>query len=100
MTFVVNAAIAQKVIKGIVKGAEGSPVPGTTISLKGSTNHAIADCKGEFSLTTYAPFPISLAISSIGFATREVEVTAENYNNVGYAVWQEHHRRRPEHHHP
>lgn len=81
-TFVVNAAIAQKVIKGIVKGAEGSPVPGTTISLKGSTNHAIADGKGEFSLTTYAPFPISLAVSSIGFATREVEVTAENYNSV------------------
>lgn len=78
----INAAMAQKVIKGIIKGAEGSPVPGTTISLKGSTNHAIADGKGEFSLTTYAPFPISLAISSIGFATREVEVTAENYNNV------------------
>ncbi|RFS26970.1 TonB-dependent receptor [Chitinophaga silvatica] len=82
MTFAVNAAIAQKVIKGIVKGEEGSPVPGTTISLKGSTNHAIADNKGEFSLRTYAPFPITITVSSIGFATREVEVTEQNHTNL------------------
>lgn len=78
----VNAAIAQKVIKGVVKGEKGSPVPGATISLRGSTNHAIADNKGQFSLQTYAPFPVTLAISSIGFVTREVEVTEQNLSSV------------------
>jgi iron complex outermembrane receptor protein len=78
----VNAVIAQKVITGVVKGEKGSPVPGATISLKGSTNAAIADNKGHFSLRTYAPFPISLAITSIGFATREVEVTEQNQNSL------------------
>lgn len=81
-TLLVNAAIAQKVISGVVKGEKGSPVPGATISLKGSTNHAIADNKGQFSLRTYAPFPLTLAVTSIGFATREVEVTEQNQNTV------------------
>ena len=81
-TILVNAAIAQKVIKGVVKGEKGSPVPGATISLRGSTNHAIADNKGQFSLQTYAPFPVTLAITSIGFVTREVEVTEQNLSSV------------------
>lgn len=81
-TLLVNAAIAQKVIKGVVKGEKGSPVPGATISLRGSTNHAIADNKGQFSLQTYAPFPVTLAVTSIGFVTREVEVTEQNLNSV------------------
>ncbi|GEP98051.1 TonB-dependent receptor [Chitinophaga cymbidii] len=74
----VNAAFAQKVIKGVVKGEKGSPVPGATISLRGSTNHAIADNKGQFSLTTYAPLPLVLGVTSIGFAPREIEVTEQN----------------------
>lgn len=81
-TLLVNAAIAQKVIKGVVKGEKGSPVPGATISLRGSTNHAIADNKGQFSLQTYAPFPVTLAVTSIGFVTREVEVTEQNLSAV------------------
>ncbi|WP_343308148.1 TonB-dependent receptor [Chitinophaga niabensis] len=81
-TLLVNAAIAQKVIKGVVKGEKGSPVPGATISLRGSTNHAIADNKGQFSLQTYAPFPVTLAVTSIGFVTREVEVTEQNLSSV------------------
>jgi iron complex outermembrane recepter protein len=81
-TLLVNAAIAQHVISGVVREEKGSPVPGTTISLKGSTNHAIADGKGQFSLRTYAPFPITLAVTSIGFTTREIEVTAQNQNSL------------------
>ncbi|HEY9260064.1 carboxypeptidase-like regulatory domain-containing protein, partial [Chitinophaga sp.] len=81
-TLLFNAAIAQQVISGVVKGDKGSPVPGTTISLKGSTNHAIADGKGQFSLRTYAPFPITLAVTSIGFVTREIEVTAQNQSSL------------------
>lgn len=81
-TLLVNAAFAQKVITGVVKGEKGSPVPGATISLKGSTNHAITDNKGVFSISTYAPFPIALAVSSIGFATNEIQVTESNVNNV------------------
>lgn len=80
--FLVNAAMAQRVITGIVKDEKGSPVPGTTLSLKGSTNHAIADGKGHFSFRTYAPFPITLAVTSIGFATREVEVTEQNQSSL------------------
>lgn len=74
----VNTAFAQKVIKGVVKGEKGSPVPGATISLRGSTNHAIADNKGQFSMATYAPLPLVLSVTSIGFAPREIEVTEQN----------------------
>lgn len=77
-----TAASAQKVITGVVKGEKGSPVPGATISLRGSTNHAIADNKGQFSLQTYAPFPVTLGVTSIGFAPKEVEVTEANQHSV------------------
>ncbi|MBO9153837.1 TonB-dependent receptor [Chitinophaga sp. GCM10012297] len=77
-----TAGSAQKVITGVVKGEKGSPVPGATISLRGSTNHAIADNKGQFSLQTYAPFPLTLGVTSIGFAPKEVIVTEENQNSV------------------
>ncbi|MVT12099.1 TonB-dependent receptor [Chitinophaga tropicalis] len=77
-----NAVLAQKLITGVVRGEKGSPVPGATVSLKGSTNHAVADNKGEFSIRTYAPFPLTLAVTSIGFATREVQVTEENQNSL------------------
>lgn len=78
----VNAVSAQKVITGVVKGEKGSPVPGATISLRGSTNLAITDNKGQFSMRTYAPFPLTLAVTSIGFATREVEVTEQNLSSL------------------
>lgn len=81
-TFLVNALFAQKVITGVVKGEKGSPIPGATISLRGSTNHAIADNKGQFSLQTYAPFPLTLGVTSIGFAAREVQVTEQNQHSV------------------
>lgn len=81
-TFLVNAVFAQKVITGTVKGEKGSPVPGATISLRGSTNHAITGNKGEFSIRTYAPFPLTLAVSSIGFTTSEVEVTEQNLSSL------------------
>lgn len=81
-TLLVNALFAQKVITGVVKGEKGSPVPGATISLRGSTNHAIADNKGQFSLRTYAPFPLTLGVTSIGFASREIEVTEQNQHTV------------------
>ncbi|MGX5816892.1 TonB-dependent receptor [Chitinophaga lutea] len=82
LTLLVHAASAQKVISGVVRGEKGSPVPGATIGLKGSTNHAIADNKGQFSIRTYAPYPITLFVSSIGFATREVEVNEQNQDSV------------------
>ena len=81
-TLMVNTLFAQKVITGVVKGEKGSSIPGATISLKGSTNHSITDNKGAFSMRTYAPFPLTLAVSSIGFATREIEVTEQNLSSL------------------
>jgi iron complex outermembrane receptor protein len=81
-TILVNAVFAQKVITGVVKGEKGSSIPGATISLRGSTNHSITDNKGAFSMRTYAPFPLTLAVSSIGFATREIEVTEQNLSSL------------------
>lgn len=77
-----QTVIAQKLLSGTVKGEKGSPIPGATISLKGSTNVAVADNKGEFSLRTYAPFPLTLGVSSIGFATQEITVTEANQSSL------------------
>ncbi|MCK7559257.1 TonB-dependent receptor [Chitinophaga sedimenti] len=71
-----GGAVAQQTIKGIVKDNKGAIVSGATILLQGSTNHAISDEGGEFTIVTYKPFPVTLRVSYIGYKTQEVPVTA------------------------
>ena len=61
---------AQKVnVRGVVKDAVGG-VPGASIIEKGTTNGAIADVDGQFTLTV-APGAV-LEVSCIGYLSMEV----------------------------
>ncbi|UYQ93330.1 TonB-dependent receptor [Chitinophaga horti] len=68
----IAGAVAQSTIKGVVKDNTGAAVSGATILLQGSTNHAISDEVGEFTIVTYKTFPATLRISYVGFKTQEV----------------------------
>ena len=45
-----NLAFAQSVIKGVITGSDGTPLPGATASIKGTGTFAVADVNGEFRL--------------------------------------------------
>ena len=70
-------ALAQTVtISGTVRNSiskEG--VPAVTIAIKGTSTGTYTDDKGAFSISTSAKLPLTLAFSSVGFESKEVEVS-------------------------
>src|SRR5688500_9045928 len=73
-------AYSQNTIKGSVNDVDGQPIPGATISIKGTSEFAISDADGVFTIASKKELPFSLLISSTGFKKQEVaiyEVTDE-----------------------
>jgi len=70
-------ALAQTVtISGTVRNSttkEG--VPAVSIGIKGTSTGTYTDDKGAFSISTTSKFPLTLVFSSVGFESKEVEVS-------------------------
>lgn len=66
-------APAPQTIRGKITDADGKPVPGASVLIKGTKNGTAADAEGNFSLTVDEKDV--LVISAVGFATQEVSVT-------------------------
>ncbi len=75
-------------VTGRVTGTDGIPIPGVAIRIKGTSNGAITDGQGMFSIN--APEGSVLVFSFIGYKTREVTVGAETVININLEVAQEH----------
>jgi len=73
--FTLQQANAQAVkISGVVTArADGQPLPGVSVSVKGTTNGAQTDVQGKF--TVIAQVGDLLHISYIGFTTQDIPVT-------------------------
>lgn len=69
---------AQTSITGSVKDSKNEPIPGANVKVAGDSSSAVTDADGNFSLTTNKKPPFDLEISSIGFGTKKVSVTANN----------------------
>lgn len=69
-----NLAFAQTIIKGVITGGDGTPLPGATASIKGTSTYAVSNANGEFSIATPAVFPFTLTINSVGFKSQEIQV--------------------------
>jgi len=63
-------------ITGKIMDADGNPLPGATIKLKGSQKMVVADANGQFSLQSSAGSGV-LIISFVGHETREVAFSSE-----------------------
>ena len=72
-----------KKITGTVVDSTGEPMIGATVIQKGTSNGAVTDIDGNFSIDV--PTGSTLVISSIGFATQEIVVGAQNNINVTMA---------------
>ncbi len=86
----------QKTIKGnVTSKATGEGVPAVSVTVKGGTEGTYTDEKGNFSLDTKEPLPLTLTISSIGYKQQEIEVNSastmisvslENTSTLGQEV--------------
>jgi len=76
IAFVGNAQNRQ-VTGTVTSSADGSPVPGANVAVKGSTSGTVTDADGKFSLSAPAD-ATTLTISFIGFATQEVAIPSSN----------------------
>ena len=72
--FLSYCAEAQTTLTGTITDADKVPLPGSTVLVKGTISGAIADENGKFSLQTSQKLPLTLKITSIGFASVELEV--------------------------
>ncbi len=70
------AIIAQDIkVKGVVKDETGETVIGATVMQKGTSNGAITDLDGHFSLTV--PGNATLVVSYVGYSKQEVTVNGK-----------------------
>ncbi len=71
----------EKEIKGTVKDAQGLPLPGVSIVVKGTTIGIVSDSDGNFSLL----IPVeaeTLVFSFVGMKSQEVDITGKTSVNV------------------
>ncbi|MDR1274272.1 MAG: carboxypeptidase-like regulatory domain-containing protein, partial [Odoribacteraceae bacterium] len=64
-------------VEGRVVDTGGDPVPGASISVKGTTSGATSDREGRFTLVLPATGDVTLRVSFMGMKTLEVNVTNE-----------------------
>jgi TonB-linked SusC/RagA family outer membrane protein len=70
-----------KIIKGQVTDEKGLPIPGVTVSEKGSSQKAITDQDGKFSISV-SKANSTLVFSYIGYLTTEVQADASGTMTV------------------
>ena len=74
MTCFAFTTIAQTSITGSVQDANAKPLPFTSISVKNSTDGAIADLNGKFELKVQS-LPVTIVASYTGYNSKELVVT-------------------------
>lgn len=75
--FCANLLLAQSTISGTVTDAEtNEPIPGVNIVIQGTTEGTNTDFDGNFSLSTNRAVPFTIEVSSVGFGSKSIEVTA------------------------
>ena len=67
-------ALIAQTITGIITDSQGQAIPFANAIEKGTSNGTTADGDGNFSITV-ASLPTTLVFSSLGYTTKEVEVT-------------------------
>lgn len=69
-----HLASAQSLVKGVISDGDGTPLPGASISIRGTNTFTVADANGQFSIAAPTVLPFTLRISSVGYKTQEVQV--------------------------
>ena len=71
-------AWAQTTFSGQITDADGSPVPGASLKIRGKVSGTTTNTKGNFSLTTSTTPPFAVVVSSVGFKSQEINITGNS----------------------
>ncbi|HEX2922194.1 MAG TPA: TonB-dependent receptor [Bacteroidales bacterium] len=74
----------QKTITGRVTDSKGEPIPGANIVEKGTTNGAVTDAEGKFSINVTSVNSI-LVFSFVGYTSQEITVGSQTSLNISLA---------------
>lgn len=75
------AAMAQSVVTGKVTSADdGTPLPGVTVTVKGTTNGVLTNTSGDYRISL--PANGTLVFSFVGYLTQEVAVNGRSEINI------------------
>lgn len=82
MLFISSLSYAQKTVSGTVTDPDGLPLPGATVSIKGTEKGTATNFDGEYSLdVNKGDF---LIFKYVGFITKEITVKDQNIINVSF----------------
>ena len=70
-----SISFAQTTVKGSVTDDSGQPLPGANVVVVGTSQGAVTDFEGTFSINLSTPPPFNLQVSSVGFETQTIAVT-------------------------
>ncbi|WP_293304961.1 SusC/RagA family TonB-linked outer membrane protein [Pedobacter sp. UBA5917] len=76
----IGAVYAQSTVRGAITDERNSPLPGTSVKIKGSVTGVITDNEGKFTIS--APSSSILVISFVGFKTKEVNIGKETILSI------------------
>lgn len=85
--FFYSLTYAQTEIKGRVKDANGLPVPGATISIRGAGAATAADSVGQFVLSLPKTLPFTLRITAAGFHGQDKRFDAIPENDISVVLF-------------
>ncbi|WP_206077594.1 SusC/RagA family TonB-linked outer membrane protein [Pontibacter sp. SGAir0037] len=68
-------------IKGKITDEQGMPLPGASISVKGTSNGTITDVNGNFSITIQQNTDV-LVVSFLGYLNQEVQIGSQTILNI------------------
>ncbi|MBU0942653.1 MAG: TonB-dependent receptor [Bacteroidetes bacterium] len=71
-------SFAQNSVTGLISDSNKLPIIGANIRVIGGTGGAVSDMDGKFTLSTTMAFPFKIEVTSIGFVSKEVNVTSAN----------------------
>ncbi len=74
LVFASALSFAQTTLTGKITDAEGEPLPGANVYIKGTNFGTISNPDGTFSLTTSNALPLTLQVSFVGFTGQDIEV--------------------------
>ncbi len=69
-------------VSGQVMDADGEPLPGVNVVVKGTIVGMPTDSEGLFELTVRQDLPLTLVFSAVGFQTQELLVNESNSSNI------------------
>ena len=71
-----DSSVQQRVVTGTVTESDGTPLPAVSVREKGTTNGALTDARGRYSITVTTSNPV-LVFSFVGYTTQEINVGSQ-----------------------